>query len=56
MQIKMTLRFYLTPARMAKFKNSGDATSTPDTGKNVKKEEHSSIAGGIASWFNHSEN
>jgi hypothetical protein len=24
MQIKTTLRFYLTPVRMAKFKNSGD--------------------------------
>jgi hypothetical protein len=26
MQIKMTLRFYLTPIRMAKIKNSGDNT------------------------------
>jgi hypothetical protein len=26
------------------------------TGKNVEKEEHSSIAGGIASWYNHSGN
>ena len=26
MQIKMTLRFYLTPIRMAKIKNSGDST------------------------------
>jgi hypothetical protein len=25
MQIKMTLRFYLTPVRMAKIKNSGDS-------------------------------
>jgi hypothetical protein len=25
MQIKMTLRFHLTPVRMAKFKNSGDS-------------------------------
>jgi hypothetical protein len=25
MQIKTTLRFYLTPVRMAKFKNSGDS-------------------------------
>ena len=29
---------------------------TADAGKDVKKEEHSSIAGGIASWFNHSGN
>jgi hypothetical protein len=26
MEIKMTLRFYLTPVRMAKMKNSGDST------------------------------
>jgi hypothetical protein len=26
-----------------------------DTGKDVEKEEHSSIAGGIESWYNHSE-
>jgi hypothetical protein len=25
---------------------------TADTGKDVEKEEHSSIAGGIASWYN----
>jgi hypothetical protein len=29
---------------------------TADAGKDVEKEEHSSIAGGIASWYNHSEN
>jgi hypothetical protein len=29
---------------------------TADVGKNVEKEEHSSIAGGIASWYNHSGN
>jgi hypothetical protein len=27
---------------------------TADAGEDVKKEEHSSIAGGIASWYNHS--
>jgi hypothetical protein len=27
---------------------------TADAGKDVKKEEHSIIAGGIASWYNHS--
>jgi hypothetical protein len=36
---------------MAKIKNSGIA----DAGKNVKK-EHSSTAGGIESWYNHSGN
>jgi hypothetical protein len=27
---------------------------TVDAGKNVKKEEHSPIVGGIASWYYHS--
>jgi hypothetical protein len=27
-----------------------------DAGENVKKEEHSSIFGGIASWYKHSGN
>jgi hypothetical protein len=27
---------------------------TVDAGKDVEKEEHSSIAGGISSWYNHS--
>jgi hypothetical protein len=26
---------------------------TADTGEDVEKEEHSSIADGIASWYNH---
>ena len=52
MQIKTTLRFYLTPIRMAKVKNS----ETTDAGKAVEKEEHSSIFGGIAGWYNHSGN
>jgi hypothetical protein len=29
---------------------------TEDAGKDVEKEEHSFIAGGIASWYNHSGN
>ena len=43
MQIQTTSRFHLTPVRMAKIKTQGKA----DAGKDVKKEEHSSIAGGI---------
>jgi len=27
-----------------------------DAGENVEKEEHSSIVGGIASWYNHCGN
>jgi hypothetical protein len=49
MQIKTTLRFHLTPVRMAKIKTSGDS-------KDIEKEEHSFIAGEIASWYNHSGN
>jgi hypothetical protein len=40
MQIKATLRFYLTPLRMAKSKTQ----VTADAGEDVEKEEHSSIA------------
>jgi hypothetical protein len=52
MQIKTTLRFHLTPVRMSKIK----IQVTADAGKDVEKEEHSSIAGRIASWYNHSGN
>jgi hypothetical protein len=52
MQIKTTLRSHLTPVRMAKIKNSGDR----DAGNDVEEEEHSSIVGGIANWYNHSGN
>ena len=51
MQIKTTLRFHFTPVRMAKI-----IQVTADTGKDVEKEEHSSIVGGIASLYNHSGN
>ena len=37
---------------MAKLKNS----VTADAGQDVEKEEYSSIAGGIANWYNHSRN
>ena len=49
MEIKTTLRFHLALVRMAKIKNS-------DADKDVEKKEHSSIAGGIASLYNHSGN
>jgi hypothetical protein len=48
-QIKTTLRFHLTPVRMAKIKKV-----TADAGEDVEKEEHSSIASGIANLYNHS--
>jgi hypothetical protein len=29
---------------------------TSDAGKNIEEEEHSSVAGGIAVWYNHPGN
>jgi hypothetical protein len=52
MQIKTTLRFHLTPVRMAKSK----IQVTAGAGKDVEKEQHSSIAGGIAGLYNYSGN
>ena len=52
MQIKTTLRFHLTAVRIARIKNSGEA----DAGEDMEKEEHSSTAGGIVSWYYHSGN
>jgi hypothetical protein len=52
MQIKTILRLHLTPFRTAKKK----IQVTADAVKDVEKEEHSSVAGGIASLYNHSGN
>jgi hypothetical protein len=49
---EVTLRFYLTPVRMAKIKTQ----VTADAGEDVEKEEHPSIFSGIASWYNHPGN
>jgi hypothetical protein len=47
MQIKTTLRFYLTPVRIDIIKND-------DVGEDVGKKEPSYTSGGNASWYNHS--
>jgi hypothetical protein len=52
MQIKTSLILHLTPVRMAKIK----IQVTVNAGKDVEKEKHSSIVGGIASFYNHSGN
>ena len=48
--MKTTLRFYLTPWLRSK------SQVTADGGEDVEKVEHSSIAGGIVSLYNHSGN
>jgi hypothetical protein len=52
MQIKTTLRFHLTQSEWLRSKTQ----VTADASKDVEKEEHSSVVGGIASWYNHSGN
>jgi hypothetical protein len=52
MQIKTTLRFHLTPIRMAKIKHSGDCRCCLRYGER----KNSSIVGEIVHWYNHSEN
>jgi hypothetical protein len=50
MKIKTTLRFQLILIRMANIK----VYVTADPGEDAEKEEHSSISGWIASWYNQS--
>jgi hypothetical protein len=52
MQIKTTLRFHLHQSEWLRSKTQ----VTADAGKDVEKQEHSFIAGGIVSWYNHSGN
>ena len=49
-QIKRTLRFQKSELLSSK------TQVTAHVDKDVEKEEHSSIAGGIANWHNHSGN
>jgi hypothetical protein len=50
MQIKTTLRFHSHQSEWLRSK----IQVTADAGKDVEKEENSSIAGGIANLYNHS--
>ena len=50
--IKMTLRFHLHQSEWLRSK----PLVTTHVGEGVEKEEHSSLAGGISNWYNHSEN
>ena len=51
MQIKTILRF----SHQSEWLRSKTQEKT-GAGKDVEKEEHSSTAGGVASWYNHSGN
>jgi hypothetical protein len=50
MQIKTTLRFHLTPVRIAIIRNTTNKRCCEDVGK----KEPSYTTGGNASWCNHS--
>lgn len=50
MQNKMTLRFHIISSRIAKKKKKTQVTA----GEDVEKEEHTSIVGVVANWYNHS--
>ena len=52
MQNKTTQRVHLTQSKWL----CSNTHMTANASKDLKKEEHSSIAGGIANWYNHSGN
>jgi len=48
MQIETTVRYHLTPVRMAKIK-----TKETSVGEDMEKKEHSCTVGGITNWYSH---
>ena len=49
MQIKTTMRYYLTPVRMTVIKKSTNINA----GEGVEKRKCSHVAGGKANWYGH---
>ena len=52
-QIETTLRYHLTPVRVAKMNKTGDS-KTGGAGEDVEKREPSCTVGGNANWYSHS--
>ena len=49
MQIKTTMRYHLTPVRMAIIKS----LQTINAGEGMEKREHSYTIGGNVNWYSH---
>jgi hypothetical protein len=54
--IHLSVNAYYVCSFVIVLPHSGSKTQVTDPGEHVEKEEHSSIADGIVSWYNHSGN